>query len=146
MDGTSLSPPVWLWGYFPGIHAVIVVGDRYHMPAIPFIAVLAAIEVAEFVGHGPGKRSRQRRCQLRGTTELHVARVFSPPGRGGVSISGGVAVSGRAMDRDRTSPGFGQVGRLTLRLKGQSCCHMPLGNPSGGRGVTQFPPGRQCAT
>lgn len=36
-----LSPTVWLWLYFTAIHAVIVVGDRYHMPAIPFIALLA---------------------------------------------------------------------------------------------------------
>ncbi len=35
------SPTVWLWLYFTGVHAVIVVGDRYHMPAIPLIALLA---------------------------------------------------------------------------------------------------------
>lgn len=45
-----LSAPVWLWGYFTGIHAVIVVGDRYHMPAIPFVALLAAIAVAKLTG------------------------------------------------------------------------------------------------
>ncbi len=38
-----LVPPVWLWLYFTGVHAVIVVGDRYHMPAIPMIALLAAV-------------------------------------------------------------------------------------------------------
>ena len=41
-----LSPPVWLWGYFSGVHAVIVVGDRYHMPAIPMIALLAGVALA----------------------------------------------------------------------------------------------------
>lgn len=38
-----LSAPVWLWLYFTAIHAVIVVGDRYHMPAIPMIALLAGL-------------------------------------------------------------------------------------------------------
>jgi 4-amino-4-deoxy-L-arabinose transferase-like glycosyltransferase len=38
-----LSEPVWLWLYFTGVHAVIVVGDRYHMPAIPMIALLASV-------------------------------------------------------------------------------------------------------
>jgi len=40
--------PVWLWLYFTGVHAVIVVGDRYHMPAIPMIALLAAIPLARW--------------------------------------------------------------------------------------------------
>lgn len=44
--GALLSMPVWLWGYFTGVHAVIVVGDRYHMPSIPFIALLAAVALA----------------------------------------------------------------------------------------------------
>lgn len=44
--------PVWLWLYFTGVHAVIVVGDRYHMPAIPMIAMLAAIPLAHFVHRG----------------------------------------------------------------------------------------------
>ncbi|MEM8616226.1 MAG: glycosyltransferase family 39 protein [Pseudomonadota bacterium] len=38
-----VDPTVWLWLYFTGVHAVIVVGDRYHMPAIPLIALLAAV-------------------------------------------------------------------------------------------------------
>jgi 4-amino-4-deoxy-L-arabinose transferase-like glycosyltransferase len=38
-----LSTPAWLWLYFTAVHAVIVIGDRYHMPAIPMIALLAAI-------------------------------------------------------------------------------------------------------
>ena len=38
-----LSPPVWLWAYFTAIHAIIVVGDRYHIPAIPMVALLAAV-------------------------------------------------------------------------------------------------------
>lgn len=45
---TLLIPPVWLWGYYTGVHAVIVVGDRYHMPAIPMIALLAAVGIAAF--------------------------------------------------------------------------------------------------
>lgn len=43
---TLLSPPVWLWLYFTAVHAVIVVGDRYHMPAIPMVAMLAGYALA----------------------------------------------------------------------------------------------------
>lgn len=45
-----LSTPVWLWLYFTGVHAVIVIGDRYHMPAIPMIAILAAMGIVAAVG------------------------------------------------------------------------------------------------
>lgn len=38
-----LSTPVWIWLYFTAIHAIIVAGDRYHIPAIPLIAILAAV-------------------------------------------------------------------------------------------------------
>ena len=41
-----LTPPVWLWLYFVAIHAIIVVGDRYHMPSVPFIALLAAVALS----------------------------------------------------------------------------------------------------
>ena len=37
-----LAPPVIIWGYVTGVHAVIVISDRYHMPSIPFIALLGA--------------------------------------------------------------------------------------------------------
>lgn len=43
---TLLSEPVWLWLYFTAIHAIIVVGDRYHMPAVPMIALLAGMALA----------------------------------------------------------------------------------------------------
>lgn len=49
---TLLAPPVWLWGYYAGVHAVIVVGDRYHMPSIPMIALLAALGIAALVPGG----------------------------------------------------------------------------------------------
>jgi hypothetical protein len=52
-----LSPPVFLWGYFSGVHAVIVVGDRYHMPAIPMIALLVAIGLGALRSR-TGRRSR----------------------------------------------------------------------------------------
>ncbi len=38
-----LSAPVWIWLYFTAIHAIIVTGDRYHIPAIPLVAILAAL-------------------------------------------------------------------------------------------------------
>lgn len=47
-----LSEPVWLWIYFTAIHAVIVVGDRYHMPAIPMIALLASLALGTVLHRG----------------------------------------------------------------------------------------------
>jgi len=47
-----LSPPVWLWLYLVGVHAVIVIGDRYHMPSFPFIALLAGVSVAALTVRG----------------------------------------------------------------------------------------------
>ena len=44
---TLLSPPVWLWLYFTALHAIIVVGDRYHMPAIPMIALLCGLALSQ---------------------------------------------------------------------------------------------------
>lgn len=46
---TLLATPVWLWLYFTGVHAVIVVGDRYHMPAIPMIALLAGLAISSLI-------------------------------------------------------------------------------------------------
>lgn len=46
---TLLSPPVWLWLYFTALHAVIFVGDRFHMPAIPMVAILAGYALANLV-------------------------------------------------------------------------------------------------
>jgi hypothetical protein len=50
-----LSGPVWLWAYFTGVHAVIVVGDRYHMPAVPFVALLAALAVVAATTRRPAR-------------------------------------------------------------------------------------------
>lgn len=47
-----LSEPVWLWLYFTAIHAIIVVGDRYHMPAIPMIALLAGLSIGAVLRSG----------------------------------------------------------------------------------------------
>ena len=33
------------WAYFTAVHAMIVADDRYHMPASPFIALLAAVSL-----------------------------------------------------------------------------------------------------
>ena len=35
-------PPLVFWLYFTVIHGITVTGDRYHMPSIPFVAMLAA--------------------------------------------------------------------------------------------------------
>ena len=53
-----LSAPVWLWLYFTGVHAVIVVGDRYHMPAVPMIALLAAVGLAALISQRSQKPDR----------------------------------------------------------------------------------------
>lgn len=37
-----VSPPVFVWGYFAGIHSIVLAGDRFHMPQAPFIAMIAA--------------------------------------------------------------------------------------------------------
>lgn len=36
------SVPLAAWGYFSSIHAIILAGDRFHIPQSPFIAILAA--------------------------------------------------------------------------------------------------------
>ena len=41
LDALTL-PPLTMWVYFVAIHSIVVYGDRYHMPSIPFIAMLAA--------------------------------------------------------------------------------------------------------
>jgi 4-amino-4-deoxy-L-arabinose transferase-like glycosyltransferase len=58
---TLLCTPVWLWGYFTGVHAVIVVGDRYHMPAIPMIALLAAVALAALARRASDRRRDHHR-------------------------------------------------------------------------------------
>ena len=35
-------PALVVWAYYAAVHAIIVGGDRYHFPSIPFIAILAA--------------------------------------------------------------------------------------------------------
>lgn len=57
---TLICTPVWIWGYFTGVHAVIVVGDRYHMPAIPLIAVLAAVALSTLVTRVSERRGKQQ--------------------------------------------------------------------------------------
>lgn len=38
-----IHPAFLCWMYFAWVHAIIVIADRYHFPAIPFIAILAAL-------------------------------------------------------------------------------------------------------
>lgn len=40
------SVPVAAWGYYATVHAVILAGDRFHMPQGPFIAMLGATLLA----------------------------------------------------------------------------------------------------
>lgn len=41
-----IHPAFLGWMYFTWVHAIIIQGDRYHFPAIPFVAVLAALALA----------------------------------------------------------------------------------------------------
>ncbi|WP_176556077.1 ArnT family glycosyltransferase [Rubellimicrobium rubrum] len=40
-------PVVAGWAYFTAIHAIVVAGDRYHMPSVPFMALLAGLALAQ---------------------------------------------------------------------------------------------------
>lgn len=51
-------PCVLGWGYFTAVHAVIVVEDRYHMSAVPFIALLAGHASSLLVGQVMATRSK----------------------------------------------------------------------------------------
>lgn len=44
--GAAFHPVLAGWAYLTAVHAVIVVGDRYHFPSIPVIAILAALALA----------------------------------------------------------------------------------------------------
>ena len=57
-----LLHPVWLWLYLIGVHAVILIGDRYHMPSYPFIALLAGVAVSALASRwaGTGAQSAVR--------------------------------------------------------------------------------------
>lgn len=44
--GTLFHPIFGGWAYFTAVHAVIVSGDRYHMPSAPFVALLAGVTIA----------------------------------------------------------------------------------------------------
>jgi hypothetical protein len=48
-----LHPVLVSWAYFIAIHAVIVTGDRYHMPSAPFLALLAGVAIVALRGLGP---------------------------------------------------------------------------------------------
>lgn len=55
---TLANPMIFIWAYFVVVHAVIVIQDRYILPATPMIGGLAGIAVAEAVDR---LRSRSRR-------------------------------------------------------------------------------------
>ncbi len=44
----GLALPLLAWAYFAGIHAVVLAGDRFHMPSTPFLAVIVGLAVARF--------------------------------------------------------------------------------------------------
>lgn len=44
--GALFHPVFGGWAYFTAVHAVIVSGDRYHMPSAPFVALLAGVVLA----------------------------------------------------------------------------------------------------
>ena len=42
-------PPLTAWAYYTAVHSITVVGDRYHVPSDPFIAMLAAYGISVLV-------------------------------------------------------------------------------------------------
>jgi 4-amino-4-deoxy-L-arabinose transferase-like glycosyltransferase len=42
-----IHPAIMLWAYFAFVHAVTQASDRYHLPSVPFIAILAGFALAE---------------------------------------------------------------------------------------------------
>jgi len=46
----ATHPTVLTWGYFAGVHALVIAQDRYHFPSTPWIAVLAAYAIAGMLG------------------------------------------------------------------------------------------------
>ncbi|MBU0621572.1 MAG: glycosyltransferase family 39 protein [Gammaproteobacteria bacterium] len=38
-------PPLIVWAYYAAVHSITVVGDRYHIPSDPFIAMLGAYAI-----------------------------------------------------------------------------------------------------
>ena len=46
------------WMYVAWVHAVIVLGDRYHIPAIPFVAILGAYALAHWRRFAPASDER----------------------------------------------------------------------------------------
>jgi len=49
-------PPVTAWVYFTAVHSITVTGDRYHVPSIPFNAILAAYGISVAVERAVGSR------------------------------------------------------------------------------------------
>lgn len=42
-------PPLTFWLYFTAIHSISVSGDRYHIPSLPFVAMLTAYGISEIL-------------------------------------------------------------------------------------------------
>lgn len=40
-----ICPPLLIWAYFAMVHGMTVAGDRYHIPVVPFVAMLAAYAI-----------------------------------------------------------------------------------------------------
>lgn len=54
----ALHPVVLIPAYFTGVHAVIVIQDRYHFPMTPMVAVLAAVALLRGVQWARDRRAR----------------------------------------------------------------------------------------
>jgi hypothetical protein len=50
-------PPLAAWAYFTLVYSVTVAGDRYHIPSIPFIAMMAAYAMSARWDLATGSRS-----------------------------------------------------------------------------------------
>lgn len=70
----TLSVPILTtWLYFTFVHAITVIGDRYHMPSIPFVAMLAAYGLGVIVraGYPVDHNSEQLVHKIVNTDELN---------------------------------------------------------------------------
>ena len=47
------APPLIIWGYYAGVHGVILAQDRYHLQSAPFVAMLAAAAILQLAALAP---------------------------------------------------------------------------------------------
>lgn len=54
------AAPFIIWLYFAGVHAIVLAGDRFHMPQAPFIAMIGASLLVGWLGQRRGAAAGDR--------------------------------------------------------------------------------------